>query len=149
MQDQFSQFEQRKQDHIDLALMPANQSSELNPFDRFQLRHEALPDLDFSEINISAQRFRKSVRTPFFVSSMTAGHQQAQRINQNLMSACAEKGWAMGVGSQRRELSDKAAAFEWAPLRQQFPEVRLFSNLGIAQLISACLQEIQALTDAL
>ncbi len=54
----------------------------------------------------------------------------------------------MGVGSQRRELTDKTAAFEWQPLRRDYPKVRLFSNLGIAQLISTPLAHIQRLTDA-
>ena len=52
MQNDYNQFEQRKCDHIELALMPANQSIELNFFDTFYLSHEALPDLDFNELNI-------------------------------------------------------------------------------------------------
>lgn len=149
MQDNYHQFEQRKQDHIALALMPANQSSQFNFLDQVSLQHEALPDLDFEDIDISAQRFGKTVPTPFLVSSMTAGHQNAADINRNLMSACARSGWAMGVGSQRREITDKKAAFEWTALRRDFPGVALYSNLGIAQLISTSIADIHRLTDAL
>jgi len=149
MPNDYSQFEQRKRDHIDLALMPDNQSIELNPFDKFNLIHEALPDLDFKDINIASTRFGKTVAKPFLVSSMTAGHANAININQRLIEACAATGWAMGVGSQRRELSDKNAAFEWSGLRRDFPEVTLFSNLGIAQLIQSPLASIQRLIDAL
>jgi isopentenyl-diphosphate delta-isomerase len=149
MQDDYSQFEQRKRDHIALALMPDNQTSELNPFDRFELTHEALPDLNFDEINISGMRFNQPVEKPFLVSSMTAGHTKAASINQHLIAACAQSGWAMGVGSQRRELTDETAAFEWAPLRRAFPEVALFSNLGVAQAVHTPLEVIQKLIDAL
>ena len=149
MPDDFSQFEKRKQDHIELALLPANQASERNPFDSFHLIHEALPDLDFSEILLTSQRFGRVVAKPFLVSSMTAGHRDALSINRNLIEACAKSGWAMGVGSQRRELHDGLAAFEWRPLRRDFPEVELFSNLGIAQLLTASPAEIQRLADAL
>ncbi|ARG98820.1 type 2 isopentenyl-diphosphate Delta-isomerase [Legionella micdadei] len=149
MQDDYSQFEKRKQDHIELALMQANQASELNVLDSFTLIHEALPDLDFVEINIASQRFGKQVAKPFFVSSMTAGHRGSVNINRNLVEACAKSNWAMGVGSQRRELTDNQAASEWYSLRRDFPGVSLFSNLGITQLIQAPLTQVQSLIEAL
>jgi isopentenyl-diphosphate delta-isomerase len=47
MQRDHAQFEQRKQDHIDLALRQENQADEWRAFDAVVLRHEALPDLNF------------------------------------------------------------------------------------------------------
>ncbi|MFI4962872.1 MAG: type 2 isopentenyl-diphosphate Delta-isomerase [Legionellales bacterium] len=149
MQKDYSQFEQRKRDHIELALLPANQSSECNPFDDFTLIHEALPDLNFDAISISSTRFNQTIEKPFLVSSMTAGHSKAMDINRHLIEACSESHWAMGVGSQRRELTDKTAAFEWKTLRKAYPKVTLYSNLGIAQIINTPLAAIQELVDAL
>ena len=111
--------------------------------------HEALPDVDFEGVDLTCQRLGTKVAKPFLVSSMTAGHRHAPGINRNLIKACAANGWAMGVGSQRRELTDEAASFEWQPLRLEFPEVELFSNLGIAQLITSPFSKIQRLTDSL
>jgi len=149
MTNNYEQFEQRKQDHIKLAMMPENQTTELSTLDSINLVHDALPDLNFDEVVITGNRFGQLVKKPFIISSMTAGHQDAKRINHNLIKACAQSDWAMGVGSQRRELTDPKAAFEWHQLRQDFPQVHLYSNLGIAQLISTPLAEIQRLTDAL
>ena len=149
MSADYSQFEKRKQDHIELALMQVNQAEELNMFDCVTLIHEALPDFDFNDIDIASTRFGRVVAKPFMVGSMTAGHRDAVDINRNLVAACAESGWAMGVGSQRRELTDEKAAHAWQPLRQHFPEVSLFSNVGIAQLISTPLSQLLALTDAI
>lgn len=149
MEQDYQQFEQRKQDHIKLSLMPENQTHELSGFDAVQLHHEALPDFNFSDISIASTRLGRAVQSPFFVSSMTAGHQHAAHINRNLIAACALSGWAMGVGSQRRELTDPRAAFEWCQLRADFPKVSLYSNIGIAQLITTPLAEIKRLTDAL
>lgn len=149
MSGDYSQFEKRKQDHIELALMQSNQADELNTFDSVTLIHEALPDFDFNDINIETLRLGRAVAKPFMVGSMTAGHRDAVDINRNLIAACAEAGWAMGVGSQRRELTDRDAARAWKPLRQDFPDVSLFSNIGIAQLISTPLSQIQALTEAI
>lgn len=149
MQDDYSLFEQRKQDHIELALLPVNQANEHQTFDDVHLNHEALPDLDFQDIDLGSSRFGQPVATPFLVSSMTAGHKGAASINRHLIEACARSGWAMGVGSQRRELSDKQAASEWQTLRRDFPDVSLLGNLGIAQLINSPLSDVQRLTDAL
>lgn len=149
MSGDYIQFEARKQDHIELALMPDNQADECNPFDRVTLIHEALPDFDFTDLSIKSHRFGRPVDKPFLVSSMTAGHQQSVDINRHLVMACEQMGWAMGVGSQRRELTDPAAAREWTIIRHDHPHVSLFGNLGIAQLIGTPLSDIQRLTDAL
>jgi isopentenyl-diphosphate delta-isomerase len=149
MQNDYSQFEQRKRDHIELALLPTNQSTELNVFDQFHLVHEALPDIDFKDISTHCSRLGCSVPTPFIISSMTAGHTQAISINERFMEACSQSGWAMGVGSQRREITDSQATKEWIALRKAFPKVCLFSNLGIAQLITTPLATLLRLTEAI
>ncbi|MCX7118205.1 MAG: type 2 isopentenyl-diphosphate Delta-isomerase [Legionellales bacterium] len=149
MTDDHGQFEQRKRDHIELALMPSNQADELNTFDKLSFVHEALPDMNFDEISIGSERLGCVVSKPFMVGSMTAGHRHAGIINRHLLKACAESGWAMGVGSQRRELTDPKAADEWHPLRRDNPSVSLFSNLGIAQLMSTPMVQIQRLTDVI
>lgn len=149
MLDNFTQFEQRKQDHIELALMADNQASELNVFDTITLTHEALPDFDFHDIDMSTMRFGRRVAKPFFISSMTAGHPDAQAINRHLLAACEEQAWAMGVGSQRRELDDNTAYKEWHSLKSHYPSVPLFSNLGISQVITTPLSQVQQLIDSL
>ena len=147
IQNKFVQFEQRKLDHIQFALDPANQAVLLNHLDSVHLLHDALPDLDFVDITLTNMRFGKLVSTPFFVSSMTAGHQDAVRINQHLITACHQTGWAMGVGSQRRELQDPHAMHAWKQIRKTYPSVVLFSNIGITQLIATPMQAIQTLID--
>jgi len=149
MTPDYSQFEQRKRDHIELALMPANQSSELNAFDSYSLIHEALPDINFNDISIQSHCFSDPVQKPFIISSMTAGHVNALNINRCLIDACSQADWAMGVGSQRRELTDPNATVEWEILRRDFPKVTLYSNLGIAQIINTPLSEIERLIESL
>lgn len=142
------QFASRKQDHIRLAMKPENQATGAG-FEKITLIHEALPEFNFDEIDITIKSLGKLKQKPFLVSSMTAGHRDAVNINSNLAAACAECGWAMGVGSQRRQLQDKTAAQEWRQIRKQIPEVTLFGNLGIAQLITTPIDEIQRLCDSL
>ena len=149
MSGNYTQFEKRKEDHIALALMDANQAHELNELDAVNLEHEALPDLDFKALDISSMRLGRRVSKPLMVASMTAGHDKAEDVNRHLMAACAKTGWAMGVGSQRRELTDAHASLAWKPLRRAYPKIELYGNLGIAQLITTPLKGILHLTEAL
>jgi isopentenyl-diphosphate delta-isomerase len=149
MSSEYHQFEKRKQDHIEFALMQENQAEEWHGFDEMALIHEALPDLNFDEISLVSTRLGHEVKTPFIISSMTAGHQEGVQINRRLMAAADVTGWAMGVGSQRRELTDPDAAFEWASLRRDYPHVSLYSNLGIAQVITTSSESLIRIIDSL
>lgn len=149
MSSDFTQFEQRKQDHIELALLQSNQANETSALDNLSLWHEALPDLNFADIDIATTRLGQAVATPFMISSMTAGHDAAVDINAHLMAAAQAQGWAMGVGSQRRELTDPNESKIWQTLRQSYPKVSLFSNLGIAQLITTSIDDLKRITDAI
>jgi isopentenyl-diphosphate delta-isomerase len=145
------QFESRKRDHIQHALSLSNQASGLSGLARIHLLHEALPDLDFEEIRLDSTWMGVPTQTPFYVAGITAGHPDAPKINRNLALACAEHGWVMGVGSQRRDLESLTPAGKgshstidhWRQLRREVPDLILFANLGISQLISAPLEKIQ------
>src|ERR1700722_12443089 len=96
------QFEGRKRDHLKAALDPAHQAFGMGGLAQVRLVHEALPDLDFQEIRIESVCLGRKSPTPFYVAAMTAGHADAPKLNRVLAEACQERGWAMGVGSQRR-----------------------------------------------
>lgn len=143
------QFESRKADHIRLSLSEKNQAAGESGLDRIRLIHEALPEINFSQVSLADRSLNKKVRTPFLVSSMTAGHSDSVNLNRTLALACEARGWRMGVGSQRRELNDKAAAGEWKEIRKSAKTVELLGNLGLAQLIQTKTSDVQRLVDAL
>lgn len=152
MKESNSQFEQRKRDHIRIALDPRSQAEGQNGLDSIELIHEALPDLSFKEVDIStsfsfgAQSL--SLSSPIFISSMTAGHEKGHDINVALAKLSDRRQILMGVGSQRRELVDSNAAEEWVRVRKQAPNARLLGNIGIAQLIQSPLEAIKKLIDS-
>lgn len=143
------QFESRKADHIRLSLEEKNQATGLSGLDQIQLIHEALPDLDFAKVNMAVKSLGQKYSTPFLVSSMTAGHADSVNLNARLARACSEKGWRMGVGSQRRELNDAQAAAEWKAIRKAAPKVFLLGNLGITQLIATKTDQVERLVEGL
>ncbi len=141
------QFTKRKAEHIEIALRSENEAIGQGGFDNIQLIHTAMPDVNFDEITIETQSLDCILPSPYLVSSMTAGHKHGQEINFTLATACQEKGWLMGVGSQRRQLFDKKAVDEWTQIRKALPKVKLLGNIGIAQLITSNVSEIQRLLD--
>jgi len=146
---QKDEFEQRKRDHIDLSLNSKNEASGGSGLQNIELIHEALPDLDFSDIQTKTFSLGKLDPHPFFVSSMTAGHPGSFEINHRLASVAAHRGWVMAVGSQRKELFDNNASQEWVHLKKKIPNIRLMGNIGISQLIKTPLADIQKLVDTL
>ena len=146
--DNLHLFEQRKRDHIRIALEASSQAVGESMLDQIQLMHEALPEIDFAEIIIESEFLHKPA-APLFVSSMTAGHHDGLEINIALARACERKNWLMGVGSQRRQLSDENARAEWQKIRNEAPRARLIGNLGLAQVISEPVDKIRQLIDSL
>lgn len=142
-------FEERKRDHIDISLSSQSQSLVAGGLDAIELVHEALPDLNFSEISLKTSALNLEIDSPIFVSSMTLGHAKAAKVNDVLASVCQQKNMLMGVGSQRRQLEDPEAKNECLVLRQKFPKLKVMGNLGLAQVITTPIREIQSLVDSL
>jgi len=118
-------------------------------FDRIRLEHEALPELNLKEVDLATKFFGYKAASPFFISSMTAGHQNGEAINLTLARVASQRRWPMGLGSQRRELTDPSAALEWKRLRRLAPNGFFFSNLGLSQLIVNKTEKVLALVSAL
>ncbi len=142
-------FEKRKKDHIEYSLDPNSQWEYISGLANIQLLHDALPELDFSEIEIGETSLGYNWNCPIFVSSMTAGNKEGERINEVITDACSSKNWLMGVGSQRKELFDSEAAQEWKKLKISYPKIKWAANLGITQLIQIDIMQVEKLLDNL
>ncbi len=95
--------------------------------------HNALPEINFNDIDLETSFLGKVINAPFLVSSMTGGSELAEKINQNLAVAAEEKGWAIGLGSTRALLESDAHKDSFL-IRRQAPTVPLIANIGAVQL---------------
>ena len=144
----------RKSDHILINLNEDVQSSLGTGLERYHFVHNAIPEIDLSEIDLQATFMAKRLAAPLLISSMTGGTKQADKINISLAEAAQEKGIAMGAGSQRAVIEEPALA-AGMNLRQYAPDILLFANLGAVQLnygygIHECEQAVEMLeADAL
>ena len=120
--------EDRKKDHIELALKSQTTSGNLD------LYYEPLlsphPDGTY---DISTDFLDKIFRAPLWVSSMTGGTEKAKLLNTNLAKVANEFGFGMGLGSCR-PLLESYNRKEDFDLRDIIGEQAFYINLGIAQL---------------
>jgi len=129
-----SRTEQRKRDHVEMILKE-NVSAEYNFWNDVQLIHNALPEIDFDEIDTTAYLFEKKLAAPLVISSMTGGFGGGKEINAALASGAAEVGIAMGVGSQRAALEKPELAETYRVVADYDIPLR-FANLGAPQLVA-------------
>ncbi|MEA5508801.1 type 2 isopentenyl-diphosphate Delta-isomerase [Crocosphaera sp. UHCC 0190] len=129
-----SNTQTRKDDHLRICLEEDVQFRQLgNGFDRYRFTHCCLPELDFTDIDLSTTFFGKPLGAPLLISSMTGGTQLAKTINYRLAVVAQTYGLAMGVGSQRVAVEKPEVADTFA-VRSVAPDILLFANLGAVQL---------------
>ncbi|MEE8137848.1 MAG: type 2 isopentenyl-diphosphate Delta-isomerase [Thermoanaerobaculia bacterium] len=122
----------RKAEHIRLAL-DRRMQVQANFFDEYYFEHQALPEIDLAEIDLSTTFLGRKLSAPLLISCMTGGTDEATRINRNLALAAEQSGIAVGVGSQRKAIEDPTLA-ESFRVRSLAPSVPLLANLGAVQL---------------
>ena len=124
----------RKIDHIRINLEEDVAAKGITTgLERYRFEHQALPNLDFDDVDTGVRFLGHAVRIPLLISSMTGGVAEGGRINRNLARAAQACGVALGLGSGRIALED-AAAREHFRVRQEAPDVLLLANLGAVQL---------------
>lgn len=130
---ELSETAARKTDHIRINLENDVRSSLTTGLENYRFIHQALPEIDLDQVDMSQVLFKRKIDAPILVSSMTGGTEEAARINQILAEAAQEKHLAMGVGSQRVALENDLAARSFQ-VRRFAPDILLFANLGAVQL---------------
>ena len=143
-----AKFEQRKVDHIQHCLDDRVDVA-ANAFDPIKLIHEALPDINFDQVDISKFLLSHTFSSPIFISSMTAGHAMGQKLNYVFAAACEQKNWLFNVGSQRKQLGLQEVSSEWNEIKQNFPKIKICANLGIAQVITSKVQDIEKIISSI
>lgn len=126
-------IQERKADHLRINLEKDVKATS-NPWDAVRLRHNALPEIDRDDVDLSTELLGRVLRAPIIVSGMTGGAPQAKAVNENLARACAELGLGMGVGSQRAALVQPDLEPTYSCVRDHDIPLRL-ANLGLPQLL--------------
>jgi isopentenyl-diphosphate delta-isomerase len=126
-------IEDRKNDHIKIAAgQDVEEGNSL--FDEVYLVHDALPEIDFDDVDSSVMVFGKRLSFPFIIGAMTGGTEVAERIN-SVLSRCAEEfGIGMYVGSQRVAIVKPETTRSFRVVAENAPTALKIANLGAPQV---------------
>lgn len=126
--------EQRKTEHVRICLEQSVSGTDITTgLEQYRFLHQALPECDYQEIDLTTEWLGKKVRTPLFISSMTGGSNDVAPINRRLATVAEARGWAMGLGSLRAAIENPEIAKTFL-IRNLAPTIPLYANIGAVQL---------------
>ncbi len=128
-----NQTETRKDDHVRISL-EEDVSSTYNYWDDIVLIHNALPEINKDEIDLSIELFKKKLKAPLIISAMTGGYIKAKKINKNLAIAAEKYKIGMGVGSQRAAIENSKLKDTYGIIKEYDIPLR-FANIGASQIV--------------
>lgn len=126
--------ENRKMEHVKICLEEEVESTH-SGFEDVTLIHNALPDLNFGDVNTDLTLFDKKLNAPLLIASMTGGHKDTIEINKNLAIAVEELGLGIGVGSQRAAIENEDLAESFTVVRDNAPNALVYANVGLPQIM--------------
>ena len=134
MADDYKTIKERKEKHISNCL-EKNISFEKKTtlLENYDFIHQALPELDLNEIDLSITVKGKKLKAPLMISPMVGGTDRGREINLMLAECAEEMGIGFSVGSQRITKIHRES-LETYQVREKAPNVLLFANLGLVQL---------------
>ena len=125
----------RKREHVLLTVhRDVEFKKKRTGFELWDFVHNALPEINFSDITTDTIFLSKPLSMPFMISCMTGGYEDAKRINQNLAEVCEEHCIAMGIGSQRQALENTSYHSSFSIARKVAPSIPIVGNIGAAEV---------------
>lgn len=125
----------RKDEHLTEALKPEMQGGHANGFDRIHLTHQALPELNLADIDVTARLFGNNFSIPLMIGAMTGGSARGDALNLALAEAAQAANVPLALGSQRAALQgDDIALANARAMRAHAPDCFILGNLGGTQL---------------
>lgn len=118
----------RKREHIENYLKTSYHGDTLLG-DVF-LEHNALPNLDFDDIDTSIIYLGKQIDYPILINAMTGGSSLTQEINRDLSTLAKEFNIPMAVGSQTIALEEEEAKESFKIVREIIGDGIVISNLS-------------------
>lgn len=132
-----SETTSRKEEHVSLCVEDdVAFQTKTNGFEEWEFEHNALPELNFDEIDPSITFLQKKISFPLLLTGMTGGYEGATTINQQLAEVCEELSLPMGVGSQRQAIEDNTFHDSFTRARKCAPHIPLIGNIGAAEVAS-------------
>jgi len=99
-------------------------------FDDLNLIHNCLPDLAWSELDLTTTVAGIKLGQPVMINAITGGATDVAKVNGQLAELARRTGMAMAVGSQFSALENPEVIDSYKIVRQVNPDGVIFANLG-------------------
>lgn len=143
-------IQERKKDHVDLCVNDDVGYEMPTGFDRYYLRHNALPEINLDDVSVEGPLLGRSFSFPLMISSMTGGYSDAGRINAQIARFCESENLPFGVGSQRALLDYPEEMESFSVVRDEAPNAFIAANIGGAQVAGGLPEEkVSVLIDSI
>ncbi|MBW6452021.1 MAG: type 2 isopentenyl-diphosphate Delta-isomerase [DPANN group archaeon] len=126
-------IKQRKADHINICLNE-DVDSNYDYWNDVSLRHNALPEINRSEISTKIDFFGKKLNHPIFIAAMSGGHNRSRILNENCAKVASELGIGFCIGSQRAAIENPDVIESYSVVKDYDIPVVL-ASIGGGQLI--------------
>lgn len=129
-------IQNRKKEHVELTVNEDVFYKKTTGFEQFEFVHNALPELDFEDVDVTGELLGRTFSLPLFISSMTGGYSKAGLVNAQIAQFCESVNLPFGVGSQRAMLENPQETESFSIVRKFAPNAFIAANIGGAQLIN-------------
>lgn len=142
MEEVRNQTVERKHSHVELCLnADVSFSSRTNGLERIELVHNAAPELNFQDIDLSTTFLGQRIDYPFMISSMTGGYGHAEDLNRTIAETAARLNIPLGVGSMRQALENSDHQKSFSVVRQAAPDIPVYANIGAPEVAAGLTDE--------
>jgi len=126
---------ERKHNHVELCLRDdVLFDGTTSGFETLGFRHNALPELRFSDIGLTATFLGRKIGAPLMISSMTGGFDKAVMLNRRFAEAAEHFGIPLGIGSMRQALENGSQRESYAVVRKYAPSIPVLANIGAPEV---------------
>ncbi len=130
-------IQQRKQDHLRIVAEENVRFKHISAgFEHYRFVHNALPELNFSEIDSTTPFLGYSLGAPLVINPMSGGVDQGKALNRALAEVAQAEKIALGLGSLRPALEDETTLESFRVARESAPDIPILANIGAIQLKS-------------
>jgi len=132
----------RKLDHLKLSLEEVGNNLS-NWFENVILVHQALPELNFDEIDLTCNWLGKNLAAPILINAITGGAKATKQINASLAKVAKKYGLAMAVGSQTSGIEDGSIQETYQVAREENPDGLLLANVSALSTVEEVFQAVE------
>jgi isopentenyl-diphosphate Delta-isomerase len=125
----------RKKEHVDLCVNDdVTFKNKTAGWEKYEFNYNALPELNFVDIDTRTSFLGKELSMPLMISSMTGGYDSAERINAQLADICKQHKIALGVGSMRQALQTDTFHQSFRVVRDSSDSIPILANIGAPEI---------------